>query len=88
MKKKIVLYIPSIEGGGVEKNFFLITNYLSKKYKKIFIVTADMNTKNQSSKHVVTNLIKILKEQIALNGNILCLHQDLAKNLNLGNMAM
>ena len=26
-KKKIVLFIPSIEGGGVEKNFFLITNY-------------------------------------------------------------
>ena len=47
-----------------------------------------MNTKNQSLKHVVTNLIKILKEQIALNGNILCLHQDLAKNLNLGNMAI
>ena len=47
-----------------------------------------MNTKYQSSKHVVTNLIKILKEQIALNGNILCLHQDLVKNLNLGKMAI
>ncbi len=45
MKKNIVLFIPSIEGGGVEKNFFLITNYLSKKHKKIFVVTADTRYK-------------------------------------------
>ncbi len=52
MKKKIVLYIPSIEGGGVEKNFFLVTNYLSKKYKKIFIVTADKKFKKNFSKNI------------------------------------
>ena len=46
-----------------------------------------MNTKNQSLKHVVTNLIKILKEQIALNGNILCQHQDLERISNLGQIA-
>ena len=34
-KKKIIVFMPSIEIGGVEKNFFLITNYLSKKLNKI-----------------------------------------------------
>jgi hypothetical protein len=34
MSKKIIMFMPSIEGGGVEKNFFIIANYLSnfKKY--------------------------------------------------------
>ncbi len=31
--------MPSIEGGGVEKNFFLITNYLSDKFKDISVVS-------------------------------------------------
>ena len=53
MKKKIVLYIPSIEGGGVEKNFFMITNYLSRKYKKIFIVTADRKFKKNLGNNVI-----------------------------------
>jgi hypothetical protein len=34
--KKIILFMPSIEGGGVEKNFFIISNYLGKN-KKMFI---------------------------------------------------
>jgi len=52
VKKNIVFFIPSIEGGGVEKNFFLITNYLSKKYKKIFIVTADTKYKKIFNKNI------------------------------------
>ena len=41
MKKNIVFFIPSIEGGGVEKNFFLLLKFLSKKYDKIFVISAD-----------------------------------------------
>ena len=41
MKKNIVFFIPSIEGGGVEKNFFLLVKYLSKEYHKIFVISAD-----------------------------------------------
>ncbi|OUU53382.1 MAG: hypothetical protein CBC25_00820 [Pelagibacteraceae bacterium TMED65] len=41
MKKNIVFFIPSIEGGGVEKNFFLLLKYLTKKYKKIYVISAD-----------------------------------------------
>ena len=47
MKKNIIMFMPSIEGGGVEKNFFIVSNYLvnfnyvsvitiSKKYKRKF----------------------------------------------------
>ena len=50
MNKKIVFYIPSIEGGGVEKNLYLLIEYLSKKINKIYIVTA--NKKNNNSKRI------------------------------------
>ena len=53
MTRKIILFIPSIEGGGVEKNFFLILNYLEKKFKKIFIVTANTNYKDSFHKNIV-----------------------------------
>ena len=52
MKKKIVLFIPSIEGGGVEKNLFLIAEHLSKIHKKLFIITADKKYKNVSNKNI------------------------------------
>ena len=38
-KKEIIIFMPSINGGGVEKNFFLITNYLSSKFNKISVVS-------------------------------------------------
>ena len=50
MKKEVIFYIPSIEGGGVEKNFFLLLKYLSKKIDKIYVVTADK--KKSNSRHV------------------------------------
>ena len=34
-KKEIIIFMPSINGGGVEKNFFLITNYLSTKFNDL-----------------------------------------------------
>ncbi len=39
--------MPSIEGGGVEKNLFLIANYLSKKINQIKIITADKKFKKK-----------------------------------------
>ena len=35
--------MPSIESGGVEKNLFLITNYLVNKFRNITIITASQN---------------------------------------------
>ena len=52
MKKKIILFIPSIEGGGVEKNFNLIIKYLLNKVDKIYILSAD-RTKKKFSKKII-----------------------------------
>ncbi|MBD1173847.1 glycosyltransferase [Pelagibacterales bacterium SAG-MED01] len=51
--KKIVIFIPSIERGGVEKNLFFLINYLKKFYSNIYLVT--------SSKVSLNKNIKIIK---------------------------
>ena len=38
-KKKLIIFMPFIGGGGVEKNLFLIANFLSKKLDKVKICT-------------------------------------------------
>ena len=38
--KNIVIFMPSIEKGGADKNLFVISNFLSKKFKNISIITA------------------------------------------------
>ena len=43
--KNLVKFIPSVEGGGVEKNLVLLTNDLSSKIKNISIVTANNDIK-------------------------------------------
>ena len=53
--KKIILFMPSIEDGGVEKNFFNIANYLVKKIDKIAIVTGNNINKKKLDKRI--NLI-------------------------------
>ena len=41
MKNKyLVIFMPSIEGGGVEKNLFIIANYFSSKSNNIKLITA------------------------------------------------
>ena len=47
MDKKIIFFMPSIEGGGVEKNLFLLSNYLSKKLKIIMQIS-----RNQFNKRI------------------------------------
>ncbi len=51
-QKKLIIFMPSIEGGGVEKNFFLITNYLSKKFKDVSVITTDKSIKRKLKKNV------------------------------------
>ena len=51
-KKKIIIFMPSIEGGGVEKNFFIISNYLSKKFDNISIITISKIHKNKLDKKI------------------------------------
>ena len=52
MKKKIIIFIPSIEDGGVEKNLFTVVNYLSRKIKNIQIITCNNNFKDKFNKRI------------------------------------
>ena len=45
MKKKLIIFMPSIEGGGVEKNLFIVSNYLAKKLGKVSIISASLKYK-------------------------------------------
>ena len=40
-EKKIILLSPTIEDGGVEKNLYNISNYLVKKFDKIYLISAN-----------------------------------------------
>ena len=44
--------MPSIEGGGVEKNLFLISNYLSGKFKNLSIITTSFKFKKRFKKKI------------------------------------
>ena len=52
MNKKVIIFIPSIEEGGVEKNLFVITNYLQEKNINIEILTCNNNKKNNFYKGI------------------------------------
>lgn len=62
-QRKLIIFMPSIEGGGVEKNLFIITNYLSKKIKSLSVITVSNKFKKKFN-----NQIKI----IGPNKNFLC----------------
>ncbi len=55
MQKRLIIFIPSIEGGGVEKNLFIITNYFEDKIDKISVVTVSNKFKKR-----FTNKINIV----------------------------
>ena len=46
--KKLILFMPSIEGGGVEKNFFLISSFLADKLNDITLITAEKKSFNKT----------------------------------------
>ena len=53
MKKNLVIFVPSIEGGGVEKNFFIISNFLANKFNNVYLVTAEKNISHLISKKII-----------------------------------
>ena len=61
--KEIVIFNPSIEDGGVEKNLYLISNYLANKFDDLTIITSDKKNTKLSKK------IKIFSHYFNLNKN-------------------
>ena len=50
--KKLAIYIPSIESGGVEKNLYYISEYFLKKEIEVYIITANHKKKNSFNKKI------------------------------------
>ena len=50
--KKLIIFMPSIEGGGADKNLFIITNYLVEKFDNIQLITASSKYKKLFNKKV------------------------------------
>ena len=40
-QKRLILFMPSMDGGGVEKNIVIIGNYLSKHINDLVLITFD-----------------------------------------------
>ena len=51
--------MPSIEGGGVEKNLFIISNYLANKIAGVCLITASKKYKNKFNKKIELILPKL-----------------------------
>ena len=52
MNKNLIVFMPSLEGGGVEKNLFLICNYLIKKIGSLKVITISNNRSNKFDRSV------------------------------------
>jgi len=48
-QKKLIIFMPSIEGGGVEKNLFIISKYLADNIKKVYLISASKKYKKKFS---------------------------------------
>ena len=49
---KLVFFMPSIEGGGVEKNMFIICNHFANNLKNIYLITASKKYSNKFNKNL------------------------------------
>ena len=87
-KKEIVIFMPSIDGGGVEKNFFLITNYLSTKFNKISVISLSSDQKSKLKPGIKfisinSSLINYLGRRIKFIVCILLLSKEIFLNKNV-----
>tara|TARA_B110000259_G_scaffold152329_1_gene172282 strand:- start:468 stop:1541 length:1074 start_codon:yes stop_codon:yes gene_type:complete len=50
--KSLIIFIPSIENAGVEKNLFILSNYFLKHIENIYLVTANNNCNKKFNKKI------------------------------------
>ena len=87
MKSKIILFIPCVGLGGVEKNFFLISNYLAKNKKNIIVISISKNIKNRLNKNIKfislsLNVWSKLNRRLKFILGIFLLIKEVIKNKN------
>jgi glycosyltransferase involved in cell wall biosynthesis len=51
-KNRLIFFMPSMEGGGVEKNLILIANYISKFKQNVFLITFDNGFNKYFNKNI------------------------------------
>ena len=51
-RKRLIIFMPSIEGGGVEKNLFIISRYLVKKIKEKSLITVSNSYRKKFDKKI------------------------------------
>ena len=88
MKSKLLLFMPSIEGGGVEKNFFLVCNYLVRKIKYLKVITISKRHKKQFDKSIIlitpsSGIWDRLGRRMKYLVAILLLIKEIKKNKNI-----
>lgn len=52
MKKNLIIFNPSLEDGGVEKNLYLLSNYLNKKKINVKILTCNYDKNHHFDKGI------------------------------------
>ena len=52
MKNKLLIFMPHINYGGVEKNVSTISNYLSQKSIQVEVLTCNYNMKKTFNKNI------------------------------------
>ncbi len=65
MKKKIIFFMPSMEGGGVEKNLIILLNFLSNKLQNLNVISFDELFKKKISKKVIFK--SFIKKPLSVN---------------------
>ena len=68
-KKSLLIFIPSIENGGVEKNLYLIANYLAKTNLSVKIITAFDDKKKLFDKKI--RIISLKRKNIIINSRLI-----------------
>ena len=88
MKKKLIIFMPSIEGGGVEKNLFLVSNYLSKKIDCVSLITISKKYKKKFNNSIeFISLISSYWDNLSRRSkyflSIFLLIREILKNRNI-----
>ena len=75
-----MLFMPSMDGGGVEKNLILVANYLSEKYK-IQLITFDKRFNSRFKKNI--SILNFVNNPVSVNKYIkyICCLIILFKNI-------
>jgi glycosyltransferase involved in cell wall biosynthesis len=88
INKKILFFMPSIEGGGVEKNLFIVSNHFSKKFKNVDLITTSIEFKNKFNKKIniispKKNFWKKYGRKVRYSICLILLIKTLLKNRNI-----